>query len=421
MVGTERERADDGNSRGRGRLVDAVVDRQCLPGSAQRVGACERGEAQGPNTGRAGKGDRTTRGARTTEDRVRAGNPCAIVPAVPPQVGPEPDTAAVGLTSSCAVGIPGHSVVIGSPPGVKRVVGRCGHGGDVADQSAARCRRVPTVESVTRSAHRRQGAVGRAIGHRLAYRTGRLAAVAVEAHRVAVGRPLREESCVGGKREGGASHIVGAAAVGGGVPAGEGIAGSGKAAGVARHHHRVANVVVGGIHRHTAGGVAIAVVCHAVASRKDVDGQDFFVSRALDVSHPHPDAARRTIEIIQYGFGPQDRGLSLVRMGNDFKRRIVGAAGSGHQREAVDFGGIHIGGIEVTHHRAGSESYNQYDFLSASLIYQKKDSKLEYKLSGTNLLNTTSINDDSFSQFSTRTSQYTVQPRYLIFSLKYNI
>ena len=64
---------------------------------------------------------------------------------------------------------------------------------------------------------------------------------------------------------------------------------------------------------------------------------------------------------------------------------------------------------------------NEYDFLSASLIYQKKDSKFEYKLSGTNLLNTKSINDDSFSQFSTRTSQYAVQPRYLIFSLKYNI
>jgi hypothetical protein len=64
---------------------------------------------------------------------------------------------------------------------------------------------------------------------------------------------------------------------------------------------------------------------------------------------------------------------------------------------------------------------NQYDFLSASLIYQKKDSKFEYKISGTNLLNTKSINDDSFSQFSTRTSQYTVQPRYFIFSLKYNI
>lgn len=64
---------------------------------------------------------------------------------------------------------------------------------------------------------------------------------------------------------------------------------------------------------------------------------------------------------------------------------------------------------------------NTYDFLGASLIYQKKGSKLEYKINGTNLLNTTSINDDSFSQFSTRTSQYKVQPRYLIFSVKYNI
>jgi hypothetical protein len=64
---------------------------------------------------------------------------------------------------------------------------------------------------------------------------------------------------------------------------------------------------------------------------------------------------------------------------------------------------------------------NQYDFLTASLIYQKKDSKWEYKISGTNLLNTKSLNDDSFSQFSTRTSQYAVQPRYVIFSLKYNL
>lgn len=64
---------------------------------------------------------------------------------------------------------------------------------------------------------------------------------------------------------------------------------------------------------------------------------------------------------------------------------------------------------------------NEYDFLSASLIYQKKGSKLEYKVSGTNLLNTTSLNDDNFSQFATRTSQYTVQPRYVIFSLKYNL
>ena len=64
---------------------------------------------------------------------------------------------------------------------------------------------------------------------------------------------------------------------------------------------------------------------------------------------------------------------------------------------------------------------NQYDFLSASLSYQKKESKLEYKIGATNLLNTTSLNDDSFNQFYTRTSQYRVQPRYLILSVRYNL
>ncbi|RXR21332.1 TonB-dependent receptor [Flavobacterium amnicola] len=64
---------------------------------------------------------------------------------------------------------------------------------------------------------------------------------------------------------------------------------------------------------------------------------------------------------------------------------------------------------------------NEYDFLSASVIYQKKGGKMEYKVSGTNLLNTTSLNDDSFNQTFVRTSQYAVQPRYVIFSVKYNI
>lgn len=64
---------------------------------------------------------------------------------------------------------------------------------------------------------------------------------------------------------------------------------------------------------------------------------------------------------------------------------------------------------------------NEYDFLSASLIYMKKNGKMEYKISGTNLLNTTSLNDDSFSQTFLRTSQYKVQPRYVILSIKYNL
>ncbi len=64
---------------------------------------------------------------------------------------------------------------------------------------------------------------------------------------------------------------------------------------------------------------------------------------------------------------------------------------------------------------------NHYQFLNASLGYQKKDSKFEYKISATNLLNTTSLNDNSFNQFTISSSQYIVQPRYIIFSLKYNL
>jgi len=77
---------------------------------------------------------------------------------------------------------------------------------------------------------------------------------------------------------------------------------------------------------------------------------------------------------------------------------------------------------EFYHYYNGSKAVNnEYDFLSASLIYQKKDSKWEYKVAATNILNTRYLNDDSFSQFSTRVSQYTVQSRYIIFSMKYNL
>lgn len=65
----------------------------------------------------------------------------------------------------------------------------------------------------------------------------------------------------------------------------------------------------------------------------------------------------------------------------------------------------------------------EYDFLSASLVYQKKNSKWEYKLSGTNLLETKALNSNSFSQIAgiSTFSSYTVQPRYIILSLKYNL
>jgi len=64
---------------------------------------------------------------------------------------------------------------------------------------------------------------------------------------------------------------------------------------------------------------------------------------------------------------------------------------------------------------------NKYDFLNSSLSYRKKDAKMEYSVNATNLLNTRTLNDDSFNQTGFRTSQYIVQPRYIVFSLKYNL
>ena len=72
------------------------------------------------------------------------------------------------------------------------------------------------------------------------------------------------------------------------------------------------------------------------------------------------------------------------------------------------------------HNRNKAKTVNtEYDFLTASLSYKKKDSKFEYKINATNLLNTTSINDSSFNALggSTNFSSYYVQPRYLLFSV----
>lgn len=66
-------------------------------------------------------------------------------------------------------------------------------------------------------------------------------------------------------------------------------------------------------------------------------------------------------------------------------------------------------------------SDNEYDFLNAYIMYKKPDSKWEFKVGGTNLLNTTSLNDDSFNQFSIRTSRYRVQPRYLLLTIRYDL
>ncbi|WP_103072471.1 carboxypeptidase-like regulatory domain-containing protein [Aquimarina sediminis] len=64
---------------------------------------------------------------------------------------------------------------------------------------------------------------------------------------------------------------------------------------------------------------------------------------------------------------------------------------------------------------------NEYSFWDADLFYQKSNSKWEYKLSATNILNTESINRDSFNELYNSTSSYMVQPRYWIISIKYNL
>ena len=74
------------------------------------------------------------------------------------------------------------------------------------------------------------------------------------------------------------------------------------------------------------------------------------------------------------------------------------------------------------HNRDKAKTFDtEYDFLTASLSYQKRDSKFEYKVSATNLLNTTALNDNSFNALggSTSFTSFYVQPRFVVFSLKY--
>ncbi|WP_106791511.1 carboxypeptidase-like regulatory domain-containing protein [Aquimarina sp. Aq78] len=72
-------------------------------------------------------------------------------------------------------------------------------------------------------------------------------------------------------------------------------------------------------------------------------------------------------------------------------------------------------------YRNTETTLNEYSFWDADLFYQKPDSKWEYKFSVTNVLDTKSINRDSFNELYSSTSSYVVQPRYWILSIKYNL
>ncbi len=66
---------------------------------------------------------------------------------------------------------------------------------------------------------------------------------------------------------------------------------------------------------------------------------------------------------------------------------------------------------------------NTYSFLGAKLFYQKKDSDWEFIISADNLTNNKSINTDSYNEITNLygSSLYFVQPRLLMFSVKYNL
>ena len=64
---------------------------------------------------------------------------------------------------------------------------------------------------------------------------------------------------------------------------------------------------------------------------------------------------------------------------------------------------------------------NYFRFLDADISYNKEGSKWEYSVGVSNLLNDTSTNRDSFNQFFTQTRSYIIQPRYILFKLKYDL
>ncbi len=64
---------------------------------------------------------------------------------------------------------------------------------------------------------------------------------------------------------------------------------------------------------------------------------------------------------------------------------------------------------------------NDYSFLDADITYQKTKSNWEYKIKATNILNTETLNQDNTNAIFNSTSVYIIQPRYVTFSMKYNL
>ena len=77
---------------------------------------------------------------------------------------------------------------------------------------------------------------------------------------------------------------------------------------------------------------------------------------------------------------------------------------------------------QYTYYRNNStRNVSEYDFLNASLFYQKTDSHWEFSLQATNILNTEYLRQDSFTDNLISTSQTFVLPRYILLGVKYEI
>ncbi|GGG34620.1 TonB-dependent receptor [Dokdonia pacifica] len=64
---------------------------------------------------------------------------------------------------------------------------------------------------------------------------------------------------------------------------------------------------------------------------------------------------------------------------------------------------------------------NTYQFLETNLYYQKPESKWEFRVQATNLLDVDVISNNSVNDILISNTEYFVQPRYVIFTVKYNL
>lgn len=63
----------------------------------------------------------------------------------------------------------------------------------------------------------------------------------------------------------------------------------------------------------------------------------------------------------------------------------------------------------------------EFDFLNASLEFQRKDSPWMFSIEGLNLLNTNFIREDGLTNNLISTTAYTVLPRYVLFGVRYDL